>query len=107
MDEEKRWKDEGLFKDILILGKKHIKTIRLPIHPMIIQLVSALQVHSMQLTPNALKFIVASIILNEVEGKDIIVNDLLYAFRVSKTLTNLNAPPDSTTLFISLPMTPL
>ena len=105
MDEKKRWKDEGLDKCLLILGKKHIETIHLPIHPMIQQFLSALQVHPMQLTPNSLKFIVASIILNEVEGKDSTVNDLLYAFRVSKTLTNPNAPPENTTLFISPPMT--
>ena len=51
---------------------------------MILQFLSALQIHSLQLIPNSLKFIVAAITLNEVEGKGITVNDLLFTFNVKK-----------------------
>ena len=46
----------------------------------------------MLLTPNSLKFLVASIILNEVEKKNIIVEDLLFAFNVKRTLSKPGAP---------------
>ena len=70
LDEAEYWKTSGLDnKNLLVLGRKHIETIRLPIHPLILQFLSGLHLHPMQLTPNSLKFLVASIILNEVEGK--------------------------------------
>ena len=69
-EEENKWRTIGLGDDnLLVLGKRQIETIRLPIHPMILQFLSTLQIHPMQLTPNSLKFIVAAIILSEVEGK--------------------------------------
>ena len=46
----------------------------------------------MQLTPNSLKFLVASVILNEVERKNIVVEDLLFAFKVKRTPSKLGAP---------------
>ena len=46
----------------------------------------------MQLTPNSFKFLTASIILNEVEGKDISVEDLLYVFKVKRTPTKSSLP---------------
>ena len=64
-----------------------------PLHPMILQILFALQVHPMQLTPNYLKCIVASIILNEVEKKNIMVEDFLFAYKAMKTPTNPKAPP--------------
>ena len=45
--EKKRWKIEGLDSSLLVLGKSHIETIRFPLHPMILQILSALQVHLM------------------------------------------------------------
>ena len=90
--EERRWRFEGLGKDLLVLDKKHIETIRLPIHPLVLQCLSTLQVHPMQLIPNSVKFIVAFAILDEAEGKNISLCDLLYAFRF-KTLTNPNILP--------------
>ena len=61
-EEENKWRTSGLDdENLLVLGKRHIETIRLPIHPMILQFLSALQIHPMQLTPNSLKFIVAAI----------------------------------------------
>ena len=90
---EKKWKVDGLDVGLLVLGKRHIETIRVPIHPMILQVLSLLQLHPMQLTPNSLKCIVASIILNEVEKKNITVDDFLFAYKVVKTPTNSKAPP--------------
>ena len=46
----------------------------------------------MQLTPNSLKFLVASIILNEVERKNIIVEDLFFIFNVKRTPTKPGIP---------------
>ena len=46
----------------------------------------------MQLTPNSLKFLVASIILNEVEGKNITVEDLIFVFNVKRTPTKPGTP---------------
>ena len=79
-------------ENLLVLGKKHIKTICLPIHPLILQFLSALHLHPMQLTPNSLKFLVASIILNEVKKKNITVEDLLFVFSVKRTPTKPSAP---------------
>ena len=62
--EERRWRVEGLDPGLLVLGKRHIETIRFPLHPMILQILSILQVHPMQLTPNPLKCTIATIILN-------------------------------------------
>ena len=60
---------------------------------MILQILSVLQIHPMQLTPNSLKCIVATIILNEVEKKNIMVEDFLFAYKAVKTPTNPKAPP--------------
>ena len=76
--EERRWKVEGLEPDLLVLDKFHIETLHFPLHPMILQILSTLQLHLMQLTPNSLKCIVATIILNEVEKKGITVKDFLF-----------------------------
>ena len=46
-----------------------------------------------QFTPNSLKCIVATIILNEVEKKNIMVEDFLFAYKAVKTPTNPKAPP--------------
>ena len=46
----------------------------------------------MQLTPNSLKCIIDTIILNEVEKKGIIVEDFLFAYKVVKTPSNPKAP---------------
>ena len=83
--EEKIWKSDGLEPGLLVLGKHHIETLCFPLHPMILQIFSILQVHPMQLTPHSLKCIVATIILNEVEKKGITIEDFLLAFRVVKT----------------------
>ena len=92
-DEANYWKTAGLKDDnLIVLGKKHIETIRLPIHPLILQFLSALRLHPMQLTPNSHKFLVASIILNEVEKKDITVEDLLFAFNIKRTPSKPGAP---------------
>ena len=90
--EERMWKVEGLEPGLLVLGKRHIETLRFPLHPMILQILSTLQVHSIQLTPNSLKCILATIILNEVEKKDITVEDFLFAYKVVKTPSNPKAP---------------
>ena len=90
--EADKWKASGLDENLLILGKKHNETIRLPIHSLILQFLSALCLHPMQLTLNSLKFLVASIILNEVEGKNITVEDLLFVFNVKKTPTKPGNP---------------
>ena len=83
--EENRWRISGIGdENTIVLGRRHIETIRLPIHSMILQFISALQIHPMQLTPNSLKFIVAAIILNEVEGKGITINDLLSSLIMSR-----------------------
>ena len=81
--------------------KRHIETIRLPIHPMILQFLFALQIHPMKLTPNFLKFIVVAIILNEVEGKNITVNDLLFTFSVKKTPSKPSNPRQYLTYYLS------
>ena len=47
----------------------------------------------MQLTPTSLKCFVATIILNEVEKKNITVEDFLFAYKAVKTPTNPKAPP--------------
>ena len=39
----------------------------------------------MQFNPNSLKYIVSSIILNEVEKKGITIEDLLHAYKVNKS----------------------
>ena len=54
----------------------------------------------MQLTLNSLKFIVAAIILNEVEGKGITVNDLLFTFNVKKTPSKANSPKQHLTYYL-------
>ena len=46
----------------------------------------------MQLTPNSLKFLVVSIILNEVEKNNITIEDLLFAFNVKRTPSKPGAP---------------
>ena len=87
------WRISGLKNDdLIVLGKKHIEIVRLPIHPFILQFLYALRLHPMQLTPNSLKFLVASIILNEVEKKGITVEDLLFAFKIKRTPTKSSAP---------------
>ena len=91
--EEKKWRVEGLDSGLLVLGKRHIETISFPLHPMILQILSVLQVHPMQLTPNSLKCIVATIILNEVEKKNITVEDFFFVYKVVKTPTSPKAPP--------------
>ena len=90
---EKRWRIEGLNSGLLVLGKRHIETIYFPLHPMILQILSALQVHLMQRIPNSLKCIVASIILNEVGKKKIKMEGFLFAYKAMKTPTNTKAPP--------------
>ena len=86
LEEENRWRVSGLGdENAFVMGKRHIETIRVPVHYMILQFLSAVQIHPMQLTPNSLKFIVAAIILNEIEGKGVIVNDLFFTFNVKKT----------------------
>ena len=60
---------------------------------MIFQILSVLQVHSMQLSPNSLKYIMATIILNEIEKKNITVEDFFFAYKAVKTPTNPKAPP--------------
>ena len=85
-DEADYWKTAGLNNDnLIVLGRKYIEKIRLSIHPLILQFLSALHLHPMQFTPNSLKFLVASVILNEVEKKNITVEDLLFAFNVKRT----------------------
>ena len=71
--DENRWRFEGLDSGLLVLGKRHIETIHFPIHPMILQTLSVLQLHLIQLNLNSLKCIVASVILNEMEKKNITV----------------------------------
>ena len=68
---------------------------------MILQFLFSLQIHPMQLTPNSLEFIVATINLNEVEGKGIIVNDLLFTFNIKKTLSKPNSPKQYLTYYLS------
>ena len=48
--------------------------------------------HPLELTPNSLKFLVASIILDEVEGKNIAVEDLIFIFNVKITLAKPGVP---------------
>ena len=91
--EEKKWRVEGLDSGLLVLSKRYIEIVHFPFHPMILQILSALQVHPMQLTLNSLKCIVAFIILNEVEKKNITVEDFLFAYKAVKTPTNPKAPP--------------
>ena len=92
LEEENRWRVSGLGDDNVVLGKRHIETIHLPVYSLILQFLSALQIHPMQLTPNSLKFIVVAIILNEIEGKGITVNDLLFTFNVKKIPSKPNSP---------------
>ena len=82
-----------------MLGRKHIETIRLPIHPLILQFLTALRLHPMQLTPNSFKFLTAAIILNEVEGKNIFVEDLLFVFKVKRTPTKPGLPKTQMSTF--------
>ena len=92
-DEADFWKTSGLKdENQIVLGRKHIETMRLPINPLILQFLYALCLRPMQLTPNSFKFLTASIILNEVEKQDIIVEDLLFVFKVKKTPTKPDAP---------------
>ena len=99
-DEVDNWKTAGLNNDnLLVLGRKHIETIHLPIHPLILQFLSALHLHPMKLTPNSLKFLVASIILNEVEKKNISVEDLLFAFNVERTPSKSGTPKGQLSTF--------
>ena len=60
---------------------------------MILQILSILQIHLTQLTPNSLKCIIATIILNEVKKQNIMVEDFLFAYKAVKTPTNPKAPP--------------
>ena len=91
--EAKKWKTSGLNdENLLVLGRKHIEIIRLPIHHLILQFLSALRLHLMQLIPNSLKFLVASIILNEVEEKNITVEDLIFVFNFKRTPSKPGAP---------------
>ena len=83
----------------LVLGRKHIETIGLPIHHLILQFLSALHLHPMQLNPNSLKFLIASVILNEVEGKNIAVEDLIFAFNVKRTPSKPDAPKGQMSTF--------
>ena len=83
--------------NLLVLGKRHIETIHIPIHPIILQFLSSLQILSMQLTLNSFKFIVAVVILNEVEGKGITINDLLFTINVKKT-TSKSKPQETSYL---------
>ena len=42
-EEENRWRVSSLSdENVLVLGKRHIETIRLPVHSMILQFLSAL-----------------------------------------------------------------
>ena len=68
---------------------------------MILQFLSTLQIHPMQLTPNSLKFIVAAIILNEDEGKGITINDLIFTFNIKKTPSKPNSPKEYLTYHLS------
>ena len=56
----------------------------------------------MQLTPNFLECIVATIILNEVEKKNITVEDFLFSYKVMKQPQTLKLLPNSLWLSISL-----
>ena len=100
-DKANYWKIYGLNDDnLIVLGRKHIETIRLLIHPLILQFLSTLRLHPMQLTPNSLKFLVTSIILNEVEKKNITVEDLLFAFNVKRTPSKPGAPKSQMSTYI-------
>ena len=46
----------------------------------------------MQLTPNFLKCVIATIILNEVEKKGITIEDFMFAYKAIKTPSNPKAP---------------
>ena len=46
-EEEKRLELEGLEPGLLVLGKRHIETLCFPLHPMILQILSTLQIHPM------------------------------------------------------------
>ena len=94
--EHENWRSSSLgSENLVMLGKKHIEIIRVPIHPLILQFLATLWLHPMQLTPNSFKFLTASIILNEVEGKDITVEDLIYVFKVKRTPTKSGLPKSS------------
>ena len=77
---------------LLVLGKRHIETLSFPLHPMILQILSTLQILPMQLTLNCLKCIVVTIILNEVEKRGFTVDDFLFAYKAVKTPSNPKAP---------------
>ena len=91
---EKIWKTDGLEPSLLVQGKHHIKTLCLPLHPMILQIISIMQIHPMQLTPNSPKCIVATIILNEVEKKGITVEDSCLLTKMLKPLKILKPQPN-------------
>lgn len=76
---------------LLGLGKHHIETLHFPIHLLILPFVTTHNVHFMQLTSNSIKCLVAMVILNEVERKGITLTNLLYALRINKTPTSVNA----------------
>ena len=40
--EEKKWRVKSLDSGLPVLGKRHIKTILFPLHPMILQILSVL-----------------------------------------------------------------
>ena len=96
-EEDNRWRFQGLRSGLLmlgkrqlLLGKRHIETIRFLIHPMILHTLSILQLHLMQLNPNSLKCIVASVILNKVQKKNITVEDLFFAYKVNKSPSKIS-----------------
>ena len=92
-EEENIWRFNGIRdENTIVLGRRHIETICLPIHYMILPFLSTLQIHPMQLTPNSLKFIVAAIILNETKGKGITFNDLIFTYNVKKIPSKPNSP---------------
>lgn len=61
-DEENKWRYEGVGKDMLVLGQRHINTIRFLIHPLIIQFITV---------QGILTLICQNFILNEVKNKTI------------------------------------
>ena len=47
-EEAEKWKIVGLGdENLIVLGRKHIETICLPIHPLILQFLPALRLHPM------------------------------------------------------------
>lgn len=90
-EKERKWKSNDFSPELLVLGKSHIKKLCFPIHPLILQFPAADKVDLMQLTPNSIKCLVAVVILNEVKGKWVTLSDFLYALRINKTPTPVNA----------------